>query len=287
MAAGVAIRLLQGVGKADDGLAKVLLQRDVGQTEILVGVDQALVQACVLDGHRRATAEHVEHLALALAELGALAVAVGAQHANDAALELERDRTEADQALLGRAEQEAMGAGAVREQGLVLLKQREDLGEIQGWCRVGGAEPGRNPARMLDERPWRITGAAVGLRSLQQEIRDVGVDRIEHRLENQIEDPLDRKGGRDGLADPVDGEGILETQVLVLQALAVEPALHGVDYLLDAEGLEHVVVGAVLHGFDGGLDSAKAGHDDSQHRNAQLGDLFDQLEAAHVGHLQI
>ena len=73
----------------------------------------------------------------------------------------------------------------------------------------------------------------------------------------------------------------------MLQALAVEPALHDVHDLLDAEGLEHVVVGAVLHRFDGGLDGAEAGHDDGQHRDAQLGNLFDQLKAVHVRHLEI
>jgi len=73
----------------------------------------------------------------------------------------------------------------------------------------------------------------------------------------------------------------------MLQALAVEPALHGVHHLLDAEGFEHVVVGAVLHRFDGGFDGTEAGHDDGQHWNAQLGDLFDQLKAVHVRHLEI
>ena len=80
---------------------------------------------------------------------------------------------------------------------------------------------------------------------------------------------------------------VLEADVLVLQALAIQAALHDVDDLLDLERLEDVVVGALLHRLDRGLDRAEAGHDDRQDRDALLGDLLDQLEAAHVGHLQI
>ncbi len=175
----------------------------------------------------------------------------------------------------------------MREQWLVLLKYGQDLGEVEGWRPIGRAEARRDLARVLDKRPRRLPGVAVSLGPFQQQIGHVGIDRIEHGIEHQIKHPLDRERGRDGLADLVDGQGVLEAQVLVLQALAVEPALNRVHHLFDAEGLEHVVVGPVLHRFDGGLHRAESGHDHGENRNAQLGDLFDQLEAVHVGHLQI
>ena len=82
---------------------EVLFQRDVGGGQLFVGVDQVLVQARVLDRDGGAAGEHVQHLALALVEPGAARVAVGVQHADDAAVELERDGTEADRLALQRA----------------------------------------------------------------------------------------------------------------------------------------------------------------------------------------
>ena len=101
---------------------------------------------------------------------------------------------------------------------------------------------------------------------LEQQAHHVGVDRVERRVEHQVEHRVDRQRRRDGLADLVDRERVLEADVLVLQALAIEPALHDVHDLLDLERLEDVVVGAALHGLDGGLDGAEAGHDDRQDR---------------------
>ncbi len=73
----------------------------------------------------------------------------------------------------------------------------------------------------------------------------------------------------------------------MLQALPIEAALDDVDDLLDLERLENVVVRAVLHGLDGGFHGAEAGHDHGQDRDAELGDLFDQIEPVHLGHLEV
>ncbi len=122
---------------------------------------------------------------------------------------------------------------------------------------------------------------------LQQQADDVGVDRVDRRVEHQIEHLLDRQRGRDRLADLVDRERVLEPDVLVLQPLAIEAALHDVNDLLHLERLEDVVVGPLLHRLDRRLDGAEAGHDDRDDRDALLADLLDQLEPTHVGHLQI
>ena len=122
------------------------------------------------------------------------------------------------------------------EQGFVLLQKRQDLAEIEGRRGLGAFESGGNLARVLDEGAGAVARGVGVAGAFQEEIHDVGVHRIEHGVEHQVEHLLDRERGRDGLADFVDGERVLEAQVLVLQALPVEPALDDVDDLLDLEG---------------------------------------------------
>ena len=169
---------------------------------------------------------------------------------------------------------------AVDQQRPVLFEQRQRLGQVQRRRLDGRVGALGHLAHLLDE-------AAGVLGILQQQADDVGVDRVDGRVQHQIQDLLDRQRGRDRLADLVDGQRVLEADVLVLQPLAVQAALHDVDDLLDLEGLEDVVVGAPLHRLDGRLDRAEPRHDDGQHRDALFEDALDQLEAAHVGHLQV
>ncbi len=168
----------------------------------------------------------------------------------------------------------------MHEQRPVLLEEGQHLLEVERRRLDGRLGALGDLAHALGE-------AALLLGILEQQAHDVGVDGVDRRLEHEVEHGVDRQRGRDGLADLVDRERVLEADVLVLQALAIEAALHDVHDLLDLERLEDVVVGAALHGLDGRLDGAEARHDDGQHGQALLGDLLDELEAAHVGHLEI
>ena len=60
-----------------------------------------------------------------------------------------------------------------------------------------------------------------------------------------------------------------------------------VDDLLDLERLEDVVVGALLHRLDRGLDRAEAGHDHGQHAEPLGLDLLEQLQPRQPRHLEI
>ena len=59
------------------------------------------------------------------------------------------------------------------------------------------------------------------------------------------------------------------------------------DNLFDLEGLEDVVVGALLHGVDGRLDRAEARHDHGECFGVRAGDCLEQLQTTHFRHLQI
>ena len=168
----------------------------------------------------------------------------------------------------------------MHQQRPVLGEERQRLLQVERRRLDAGVGPLRDLAHPLGE-------AAGVLGVLEQQADDVGVDRVDRRVEHQIEHLLDRQRGRDRLADLVDRQRVLEPDVLVLQPLAIEAALHDVDDLLHLERLEDVVVGPLLHRLDRRLDGAEAGHDDREDRDALLGDLLDQLEAAQVGHLQI
>ena len=165
VAARVAVGLLQRVGKADDGLLEVLLQRDVGPGQILVGVDQVFVQARVLDRHRRAAAQDVQHLALALAELGAARVAVHVQHPDDAPLELQRDGTEADQppVEIGRRRQEAKRPAAVHQERAVLVEDRQHLFQVQRGRLGVGSQRGEILRIRSMKRPSRLGSSSSRL----------------------------------------------------------------------------------------------------------------------------
>jgi hypothetical protein len=98
---------------------------------------------------------------------------------------------------------------------------------------------------------------------------------------------VERERRRDGLADLVERDRLAEPEVLRREALLLQAALDDVHHLLDAEGLDHVVVGAALHRVDGGLDGAEARHDDRDDAGVGAVELVEQLEAAHAGHLQV
>ena len=57
--------------------------------------------------------------------------------------------------------------------------------------------------------------------------------------------------------------------------------------LFDLERLQDVVVRAALHRIDRGLDRAEAGHDHGQRVRMRARHLAQQLEAAHLRHLQV
>ena len=59
------------------------------------------------------------------------------------------------------------------------------------------------------------------------------------------------------------------------------------DDFLHLERLEDVVIRALLHRLDGGLDCPEARHDDRHDVRRVLADGSEQLEAAHVRHLQV
>ncbi len=66
--------------------------------------------------------------------------------------------------------------------------------------------------------------------------------------------------------------------------MAVEPALNDANHLFDLEGFEDVIVGALLHSLDSGLDSAKAGHDDREDVDIAGGDLLKQFDTTDPRH---
>jgi hypothetical protein len=110
---------------------------------------------------------------------------------------------------------------------------------------------------------------------------------VQRGVHDRAQHLIEREAVGDGLAHLVERERLLEADVLGGQLLLLEPAADGVDHLLHLEGLEDVVVRAALHGVDGGLDRAEARHDHGDHVGHVLGDGLQQLEPAHVGHLQV
>jgi len=61
-------------------------------------------------------------------------------------------------------------------------------------------------------------------------------------------------------------EGLAKRAILLAQAGVIELLVHHHPHFGEGEGLEDVVAGAGFHGFDGGLDGAKRGHDDDGQR---------------------
>ena len=77
-------------------------------------------------------------------------------------------------------------------------------------------------------------------------------------------------------------EAVLEDEVAVLQGLG-----DGHHDLFVLEGLEDVVEGAFFHGRDGFFHGAESGHDDHGQVRVELLQFFQELDAAHLGHLHI
>ncbi len=156
------------------------------------------------------------------------------------------------------------GLGVRREQRVVA----EELGGNQRVVPPQALEP--LPLGVLEHHEHEVGGEVVDAHL---------ADRVEHLVERE------RRG--DGLAHLVEREGLAEAEVLRREAPLLEAALDDVHHLLDAEGLEHVVVGAALHRVDGRLDGAEARHDHRHHVGVVLVDVLEQLDAPHVGHLQV
>ena len=85
-----------------------------------------------------------------------------------------------------RRREEPVRPASVHQQRAVFLKQRQHLFQVQRRRLHVGLGALGDLARALDEAPL-----ALGI--LQQQAHDVGVDRVERRVEHQIEHGLDRQ----------------------------------------------------------------------------------------------
>jgi hypothetical protein len=115
----------------------------------------------------------------------------------------------------------------------------------------------------------------------------VGAHLVQGAVGQRGDDLVERQARGDGFAHLVERERLTQPQILRGEPALLEPALHDVHDLLDLERLQDVVVRPALHGVDRGLDRAEAGHDHGQRVGVDLGDLSQQIEAAHTRHLEV
>ena len=87
-------------------------------------------------------------------------------------------------------------------------------------------------------------------------------DLVARRIDEDVEDMIQRERARHLLGDVVDIQGLAKLDILGFEPLLFQPTLDRLDDVRDLEGLENVVVRPVLHRGDGRLDGAIAGHHD-------------------------
>jgi hypothetical protein len=239
---------------------------------------QVLVEPGIFDRRRGARGHDAEQLTLPLVEALAGGERDHADPAEQALAHLERhDREAYDLARGVRLEQlaracpvldhEPRPSQALRDRMTVELTE---LFVVADLVRVARGS--------LEKRAFTVVEPGrdqVGPDLAQRAVRDGG----DHLVE--------RQAGRDGLADLVERQRLAESQVFRGEPALLEAALHDVHDLFDLEGLENVVVRAALHGVDGGLDRAESRHDHRQRVGMSLGHFLEQIEAAHLRHLEV
>src|SRR5215510_681171 len=82
-------------------------------------------------------------------------------------------------------------------------------------------------------------------------------------------------------------QGLAQAAVLVANPLHVKLFADHQPQFRHGKWLEHVVAGACLHGFHGGLNCSISGHDDDRHRCIRSLGLLQELKAAHPRQFQI
>ena len=121
----------------------------------------------------------------------------------------------------------------------------------------------------------------------QQHGDQVGVHLLDRRTAQGVHYLFERETRCNRFADLVERERFLEAEVLGLEPLLLEPTPNRVDHFFHLERLEDVVIRALLHRLDGRFDGPETSHDDRDHVRRVLADGPEELEAAHVRHLQV
>ena len=107
-------------------------------------------------------------------------------------------------------------------------------------------------------------------------------------LFHDVEDALQRRARADDAVEFVDVLlGAAEVIELVLQAPHLERLVDLDLHLLDFERLLDVIERPALHGFDGGGDGAKGGHQDDSRGRVQRTSRAEHVEAVAAAHFQI
>ena len=193
------------------------------------------------------------------------------------------DLVEEDGPLVGRLEEPFLQGHGAGEGALDVAEQvaLEQVGR-QG-AAVDGDERGLGPVRVHVDGPGDelLAGAALALEEDRAPGRGGGLDEVEDVLHGLA--LADDVGEAEALP-----ELVLEPDVLVLEALALEGLLDGHEQeLVVLERLLDVVEGADLHGRDGRLDRAVGRDDDDRDQGIDPLDPPQDLDAVHPRHEKV
>jgi hypothetical protein len=103
-----------------------------------------------------------------------------------------------------------------------------------------------------------------------------------------MEDVAHAGAGGDDVVEVVAGVQLLaEGTVFVAEGAELEGFGEDGEEVVDGEGFGEEVLGACLHGFDGGFDGAEGGHDDDGEEGAALAEFAEEGEPVFAGEAEV
>ena len=192
------------------------------------------------------------------------------------------DLVEEDGPLVGRLEQALLQGHGAGERALDVAEEVALEQVRREGAAVDRDEGGVGPVRVQVDGPGDqlLAGPALALEEDRAPGRGGRLDQLEDGLHGLA--LADDVGEAEALA-----ELVLEADVLVLEALALEGLLEHEQEIVVLEGLLDVVEGADLHGRDGRLDRAVGGDDDDGRQRVDPLDPPQDLDPVHPRHEEV